>query len=67
MAGQGCGLTAPVLVLSSVQSGMIWDKLTIQLLILSLRRRSTTTQAHADLTFYLGVGISWHLTIRFRL
>lgn len=34
-------LTAPVLVLSMLQSGMILDSVTIQLLILSLLRRST--------------------------
>lgn len=34
-------LTAPVLVLSIVQSGMILESVTIQLLILSLRRLST--------------------------
>ena len=34
-------LTAPVLLLSALQSGMILDSCTIQLLILSLLRRST--------------------------
>lgn len=33
--------TAPLLVLSMLQSGMILESVTIQLLILSLRRRST--------------------------
>jgi hypothetical protein len=35
------GRTAPVLLLSMLQSGMIFDRVTIQLLILSLLRRST--------------------------
>lgn len=34
-------LTAPVLLLSALQSGMIFESWTIQLLILSLRLRST--------------------------
>lgn len=34
-------LTAPLLVLSMLQSGMILESVTIQLLILSRRRRST--------------------------
>lgn len=34
-------ITAPVLVLSILQSGMILERVTIQLFILSLRRLST--------------------------
>ena len=46
---QGCWgtrgtLTAPVLLLSALQSGMIFESWTIQLLILSLRLRSTAAR-----------------------
>lgn len=41
---QGLAMTWPDLVLSMEQSGMILDSCTIQLLILSRRRRSTAGQ-----------------------
>lgn len=42
---QGPTMTWPDLVLSMEQSGMIFDSCTIQLLILSRRRRSTVGQS----------------------
>lgn len=42
---QGPAMTWPDLVLSMEQSGMIFDSCTIQLLILSRRRRSTVGQS----------------------
>lgn len=47
---QGLAMTWPDLVLSIEQSGMILDSCTIQLLILSRRRRSTAGQGegHGD-------------------
>lgn len=49
----GMILTAPVLVLSMLQSGMIFDRVTIQLLILSLLRLSTARGSHKSWKFLL--------------
>ena len=47
---QGLSMTWPDLVLSMEQSGMILDSCTIQLLILSRRRRSTVGQVEDKVT-----------------
>lgn len=44
-------LTAPVLVLSILQSGMILDSVTIQLLILSLLLLSTAEKKQSKLSY----------------
>lgn len=58
--------TAPVLVLSTLQPGIMLDKVTIQLLILSLRRLSTKEEKDKKWTWETGI-FPWSILLDIHL